>query len=149
MTEETPQDRLKAKVAAILSQREVVINRGLAAGVQVGMRFAILNSAGVNIRDPDTNEVIDSIEVVKAVVKVVRLTDRTSVGRTFRTIPGKPGIYGGLSGVSGFLGTPARVETLDIKSSSLLKRELSEEDSYIKVGDTAVHVINDDYSEAE
>jgi hypothetical protein len=78
-------DRIEGRVAQILTARELVINRGSAEGVEVGMRFAVLNRRGTDIKDPDTGEPLGSVEIEKVLVKVVRVDEHLSVTRTFRT----------------------------------------------------------------
>lgn len=90
---QTDDGRIRGKVAAILSARELILNVGSRDGVEIGMRFAILNSQGVNITDPDTGDTLGSVEVPKTVVKVVRIGgDHLSIARTFRTVRGTPGL---------------------------------------------------------
>ena len=67
----TNDSRIRGKVAAILSKRELVLNIGTEHGVEVGMRFVILNSKGVDVKDPDSGEVIGTVEVPKTVIKVM------------------------------------------------------------------------------
>ena len=137
-------NRIRGKVAAILSKRELVLNIGAGDNVTVGKRFVILNRHGINVRDPDTGEVLGTVEVPKTVVKVVRVDgEHLSVARTFRKIEGT-----GLMSVSAVMaGTRTRVETLDIESGSSLKAELSQNESYIKVGDVAVETEGDEYDD--
>ena len=78
-------DRIGSRVAQILTARELVINRGTVEGVAVGMRFAVLNRRGTDIRDPDTGDVLGSVELEKVLVKVVRVDEHLAVARTFRT----------------------------------------------------------------
>jgi len=66
-------ERIRGKVAAILTQRELALNVGEEEGVEVGMRFAILNSKGVDVTDPDTGKVLGDVPVAKTIVKVVRI----------------------------------------------------------------------------
>lgn len=140
--------RIRGKVAAILSRRELILNLGADDGVELGMRFVILNSKGIDVRDPDTGKVLGTVEVPKTVVKIVRVDGpHLSVGRTFRTIAGSPGISSALLGMSSITGTPSRTETLDIESGSSLKAELSEEESYVKPGDLAVSTEGDEYDD--
>jgi hypothetical protein len=142
---QTDDERIRGKVAAILSARELILNVGSGDGVEIGMKFAILNSKGVNITDPDTGDVLGSVEVPKTVVKVVRIGgDHLSIARTFRTVKGTPGAFAIASAISG---KPDRPETLEIASGSDLKAELSEEDSYVKRGDIAVSTRGDEYDD--
>lgn len=141
----TDSERIRGKVAAILSRRELILNIGSEDGVEIGMKFVILNSKGIDVTDPDTGEVLGTVEVPKTVVKVVRVdSSHLSVARTFRTVRGTPGIFAAASAISG---TPSRPETLDIASGSSLRAELSEEDSYIKRGDIALSTQGDEYDD--
>lgn len=140
---------IRGKVAAIINRRELALNVGSEQGVAIGMRFAILNSKGVGITDPDTGEVLGDIPVAKTVVKVTRVDGpRLSTARTFRTIPGTPGIADILAHTGNFVGTPAHVETLSIDPSRRDVAELKDEDSFIKKGDPAVQAIGDEYDGA-
>jgi len=141
----TDSERIRGKVAAILSKRELILNIGSEDGVDAGMNFVILNSKGIDVTDPDTGKVLGTVEVPKTMVKVVRVDGpHLSVARTFRTVKGTPGLFGAMSSIGG---TPDRPETLDIVSGSSLKAELSEEDSYIKRGDVALSTRGDEYDD--
>jgi hypothetical protein len=121
-----------------------ILNIGSEDGVEIGMRFVILNSKGIDVTDPDTGKVLGTVEVPKTIVKVVRVDNpHLSVARTFRTVRGTPGLFA----MRGFAGTPDSPETLDIQSGSSLKAELSEEDSYIKRGDIALSTQGDEYDD--
>lgn len=142
---QTDSGRIKGKVAAILSRRELVLNVGSENGVEIGAKFVILNSKGIDVTDPDTGEVLGTVEVPKTIVKVVRVDGpHLSVARTFRTLRGTPGLMAGMSAITG---TPSKPETLDITPGSSLKAELSEEDSYIKRGDIALSTYGDEYDD--
>lgn len=140
---EVSDGRIRGKVAGVLSARELILNIGTENGVEIGMKFVILNSKGIDVRDPDTGKVLGTVEVPKTVVKIVRVDGpRLSVARTFRTVKGTPGF---LAMTSAITGTPDRPETLAIESKSDLRAELSEEDSLIKRGDLAVSTTGDEY----
>ncbi len=49
------------------------------------MIFKILSRKGSEIRDPDTQELLGSVELEKTSVKVTAVQDRVSVAATFRT----------------------------------------------------------------
>ena len=55
---------LEGKIAKILGNNEVVINRGRAQGVRQGMRFEIFSPAGEEVWDPDTGETLGTVEDV-------------------------------------------------------------------------------------
>ena len=50
---------IEGKVAAILNERDLVINRGSDSGVQEGMRFGVVEK-DVPIVDPDTEKRSDT-----------------------------------------------------------------------------------------
>ena len=74
---------IRGKVARVLNSREVALNLGARDGVKLGMVFSILGDDGSEIIDPDTGEVLGSIDRPKVRVKVKALKDRISVAETF------------------------------------------------------------------
>ena len=70
------------KVARVLSVREIVINVGSEKGVNVGMHFDVMGH--VDISDPDSDEVIGSLERSKVRVLVTDAQDKLSVATTYR-----------------------------------------------------------------
>lgn len=136
-------ERIEGQVARVINAREVAINRGAEHGVEEGMRFAILNRHGADITDPETGDVLGSVEVDKAIVKIVRVSPRLSVGRTFRTYR----VGGGLNvGVERLFGA-ARTEVETLKSDeATYKEELDEGESYVKRGDPVVQVVGDEFA---
>lgn len=141
---------IEGKVAGILTKRELAINRGAADGVEIGMRFAILNRQGIEVEDPDSGDVLGSVELVKTLVKVVRIDgDHLCTARTFRTIAGTPGISAVImsNSLSGLMGTPTRVESLRIDKNSTLREELDPKETFVKIGDLAVEAIGDEYGD--
>lgn len=138
-------ERIRGKVAAILSKRALVLNVGSGDGVEIGTRFVILNSKGVDVLDPDTGEVLGTVEVPKTIVKVVRVDGpHLSVARTFRTIPATSGI-GSLQAIMS--GRAAHVESLTIEHGTSIQSELDDADSYIKRGDIALSTEGDEYDD--
>lgn len=139
-------DRIEGRVAQILTARELVINRGEADGVQVGMRFAVLNRRGADIKDPDTGESLGSVELDKVLVKVVRIAEHLAVARTFRTYKVGGGALWAIT--AGMSSTPPRevVETFNTDERRL-KDELDEKESFVKIGDPIVQVIGDEFGE--
>ena len=67
---------IEGKVARILNARELVINRGTEHGVEIGMRFEVLDPKSEDVADPDTGEVIGSVYRPKVNVEVVFLEPR-------------------------------------------------------------------------
>ena len=76
---------IRGKVAQVLNNREIAINLGTAKGVTIGMHFDVVDANGQNIKDPDTGEVLGSIEHSKARVKITRVQEKLSVATTYRS----------------------------------------------------------------
>ena len=74
---------IESKVAKILNNRELVINRGSDHGVEQGMKFKIMGSEV--IRDPDTDEELGLIEREVIRVKAVDVQPRFAVAQTYQT----------------------------------------------------------------
>ena len=70
---------IRGKVAQILDSRQVVLNVGSADQVTEGMMFKIINPKGEQIRDPDTQRFLGSVESVKAFVRVVQVQENLTV----------------------------------------------------------------------
>lgn len=66
------------KIVRIISDHEVVINKGLVAGVKYNMEFVIYEE-GDPVIDPATREVLDRIEIVKGRVYVTHLQSRICI----------------------------------------------------------------------
>lgn len=121
---------VRAKVARVVNSTDLALNRGTEAGVEVGMRFAILSDAGADIKDPETGEILDSVEIAKTVVKVINVTPRVSIARTFRKMES--------FGIGSILaGDRTRSETLN-SDESTVQQELDPSKAKVKVGDDAI-----------
>lgn len=72
---------VEGKVAKILGNREIVINRGSANGVRTGMMFEIFAPEGEEVWDPDTGETLGTVEDVKAKAEVTEVKERLAVAR--------------------------------------------------------------------
>ena len=123
---------IRALVARILNTTDLALNKGTNDGVETGMRFAILSGIGEDIRDPETDEVLDSIPIAKTVVKIVQATPRVAVARTFRSYT-RNGIFDALS----IAKSETRHETLESDEQSA-QQELDPDRAKVKIGDTAV-----------
>lgn len=138
-------DRIRGAVAQILNRRELVINVGADSGVAEGMRFAVLNRRGLEVKDPDTGDVLGSVDRPKVLVEVVRVQPRLSIARTFRS---RRKNVGGGSFALEFFGTPAKwikvPETLQLEDKPY-EEELDEQQSYVKIGDPVVQVVADEF----
>ena len=132
---------IRGKVARILNSKEVALNVGASDGVEDGMQFDILAPELHNIRDPDTNEVIGSVNRPKVRVQVGITEDRFCVAHTFRRRRVNVGGIG-LGGLDTSIFKPPNwvVRSESLKTSEDTWEDLSEEDSYVKTGDPVVQV---------
>jgi hypothetical protein len=143
MTDPEPRRKLEGRVAQLLNARELVINIGSRHGVARGMRFAVLAEKPMEIRDPETEEILDVVDREKVRVEASEVRERITICRTYktRTIGG-----GALASalmtfeVQRMLEPPRTiVETLSVKDSQL-PAPLDPEDSYVKINDRVVLV---------
>src|SRR5690349_2535070 len=77
---------IRGKVAQVLNDRQIIINRGRDQGVTPGMRFAVLDLSAADVRDPDTNEVLGSLFFEKARVEVARVEAKISLAQTYELV---------------------------------------------------------------
>lgn len=142
-------DQIRAKVAGVLNSREIVITAGSKNGVVVGMYFDVMNPKGEDVTDPDTGEIIGSIERPKVRVQVTQVQERISVASTFKkqkvNIGGTgSGLFGDLGAVSRALMPPKYVTKYEtLKTDEKTWEDLEEEQSYVKTGDPVVQVVDE------
>ena len=130
---------IEGKVARVLNTREIAINKGSTDGVAVGMYFDVTDTCYSNIKDPDTKQVLGSIEHAKVRVKIIDVQEKLSLATTYRTEKENTGPR-----ISDFmLGSGWRTRHETLKTGGRLgnqPNELDEEDSYVKTGDPVVQV---------
>lgn len=129
---------IRGKVAQILNDREVAINRGLNDDVELGMKFNIL-SHSQEIKDPDTQETLGAIDRVKVAVRVTSVYDKMSVAETFelrRVNVGGNGIGIGVFTPPKWEDRPVTLRRDDARVNNLWKFN-----SYVAIGDPVVQVI--------
>lgn len=132
-------DRIEGRVLAALSDREVLIDRGIEDGVEIGMRFAILDDH-IEVEVPGAPRPV-YISLPKTIVKIVRFEgESTSVGRTFRTIKGRPAMSGSTFGL--WTATPDRPETLSYEDPAEIPQK---RDYVVRPGDRARATTGDEY----
>jgi len=136
---------IEGRVATILNIREVAINVGSAQGVREGMVFAILSRESLQVVDPDSGGILGEIDRPKVRVKAIEVLDSFSICRTFEVIPGVN--YSFLLSQAFLRNIPDRPKTLKVGDSDL-PQPISEEDSYVKVGDRVRQEIEVDEEEA-
>ena len=133
---------IRGKVARVINEREIAINVGTAHGVDVGMYFNVINAKDEEIKDPDTGEVLGSIERPKVRVEVTHVQEKLSVASTYQVDRVNIGGDGGHFGPFARSLMPSKwiekYETLRTKDKAW--SPLREQDSYVKVGDPVVQV---------
>ncbi|CAH0255709.1 hypothetical protein SRABI83_03238 [Arthrobacter sp. Bi83] len=126
------------KVAEIISDREVILNRGLKDGVRKGMYFSILDPASIGIIDPDTGEELGGIKRVKISMVAVQVADRITLASTFRTRSVNVGgnARTGLETIAGMMSAPKYVEQVErLRLDATASRPLGESESIVAKGD--------------
>ena len=144
----TTNNPIRGKVARILNAREVVLNIGSHEGVKPDMHFDILDASSQDIRDPESGEVLGSLDRPRVRVRITHVQSLLSVATTYR----KTRINIGGTGAGRSLGALSqalmpeewvtRHETLEAKTSGF--DTLDEKDSIVKVGDPVIQVEVDD-----
>ena len=138
---------IRGKVARVLNSRELALNIGSVHGVRTGMLFDVLDPIDDNITDPDTGEVIGSIERAKVRVKIISTQAKLSVASTYQkekvNIGGSGSLVGfGSSGLSKLFLPPEYVTQYEtLKTHEKTWEDLSEDESYVKSGDPVVEVM--------
>ena len=148
---------IRGKVARVLNKYEIAITVGSADGVTIGMYFDVMDVHEQNIEDPDTGEVLGSIERSKIRVKVIYTQDKLSVaaaGPFFLSAremsSGKYGSSGPLGPFARSLMPPAWVTKYDtVEQKGKTKDSLKEEYSYANIGDPVAQVLEEDKAEEE
>jgi hypothetical protein len=111
---------------------ELVINRGAADGVQVGMRFEVLAEAPLSVVDPESKQSLGQIDRAKVNVEAREVHERFSICATFETKT----IGGALSLEVVDLFQSRRTVPVTLKAEDAsLPPPLPEEDSYVRIGD--------------
>ena len=139
-------DLIRGKVARILNSREIAINVGSDDGVSTGMYFDVMDQNFEDIRDPDTQELLGSIQRPKIRVKITKVQEKLSLASTYKTmrvnVGGTADFLLASASLSRALTPPKWVtkhETL--KTEEKTWENLEEEKSYVKTGDPVVQVI--------
>ena len=141
------QERIKGSVARVLSTRELVINRGSADGVELEMKFSILDPNGLDITDPETGTVLGSVHRPKTQVVVTQVEPHLSVAMTFKyteTNVGGTGLadLSAMGAVSKLFEPPKFVRQYEtFRTEDAPWDEINESQSYVKPGDPVEQVV--------
>ena len=142
---------IRGKVARVLNGQEIVINAGSVDGVTVGMDFNVLDTNGEDVRDPDTNEVLGSIERPKVRVRVVHAQERLAVATSPASKGVKPDILADLvdsaiptlGPVARSLIVTPRKPYASSQKTAETAHALDNKDTGVKIGDPVVQVIKE------
>ena len=135
------------KVAYVLDNGDIVINVGTAHGVHRGMHFDVIDDHGLDIKDPDTEEVIGSLEVLKIKVEVIDTQEKISVAAPHDGLLVRnraSSVYRVSSPVGPFARSLLPAGWVEGDTISL-----SEKDSNVKIGDSIAQVIEEINTEGE
>jgi hypothetical protein len=138
---------IRGKVARILNSRELAINVGTNDGVVTGMYFDVLDPKGEDITDPDTGEILGSIDRPKVRVQVVKVHERLSVASTYKKQEMNVGGRGtglNVGGLADLFMPPKYVTKYEtLKTTEKTWEDLDEKESFVKTGDPVVQVITE------
>lgn len=146
---------IRSKVARVLNSREIVIAAGSEQGVRVGMYFDVLDPKGEDIRDPDSGEILGSIDRPKVRVKVTSIQEKLAIASTFKkqkiNVGGEAEGFASIGAFSRALMPPKYVTKYEtLKTNEKTWEDLEEDQSYVKTGDPVVEVAQEaDPSEVE
>jgi len=134
---------VSGKIADVVNDREVILNRGSKQGVEVGMVFKVLSRYQRDIKDPDTGETLGAVERVTAVIKAVEVAANFAIARTYRTR--QVNVGGSGSSFSMLFQPPKyenRIETLRVDPEQ--GSPLPESEAAVQVGDRVRSISEDD-----
>lgn len=141
------QQPIRGKVARILDSRELAINIGSDDGVKEGMYFDVLDPKGEDIKDPDTGEVLGSLERPKVRVRVKSVQPRISVATTYKqkqvNVGGSGSLVSTIKFSDLFLPPKYITTTETLKTEEKTWEDLDETKSYVKTGDPVVQVLEE------
>ena len=77
------------KVVSVLDNYRVALNAGLNQGIKIGQRYLIYSLGNEEIIDPDTNESLGFLEIVKGTGEVIHVQEKlcTIESVEYRTRP--------------------------------------------------------------
>lgn len=129
-------DRLEGRVVQILNERELTINLGQTSGVDTGMKFAVLAETPLKQVDPITDELLGELDREKVRVMATEVYEKFSVCRTYETVVvGRPSMDQ-MFGLKILQGEGQREVPKTLRADkSFLPPPLSQEESYVKIGD--------------
>lgn len=128
-------DTIVGKVAKVLNDREVVLNRGRLDGVKEGDYVGIVDAQEFGIKDPDSDRDLGDIVRFKVALRVTQISDRLSIASTYKVSRVNVGGNFNYGALKAFQAPEwvERVERLTYEENSILP--ISPEESRIQVSD--------------
>jgi hypothetical protein len=120
---------IHGKVAEIINERSLAINRGKEHGVRTGMHFLVLGPPA-DVKDPESGEVLVRLEREKVRVRATQVGAKYAICETYSATEWGAGFIS--VGSAGLLGSPP--PTLRTRDSAYVA-PLSPEESYVSIGD--------------
>lgn len=124
------------KVIEIIDAYNLIINYGLERNAKQGDRLRIVDR-GEEVKDPDTGEILGTLDAIKAVVSVKNAYNKFSVCHKIKT-PDLPI----LSPLASAMRNLSVEETLPVNSDEATYRKIPEGGGRITVGDIAILLPN-------
>lgn len=124
-------ETISGNVIRILNDREIVLNKGTADGLQEGDYIGIVDPQTQDLLDPITNENLGGIRRYKVALRVTQLADQVAIAATYRTreIPGK------LDLSIAFGPRVARTEVERLRLAKDAAQPIPESESRVQAGD--------------
>lgn len=132
---------IRGKIARVLNKHEIAINVGTIHGVAVGMYFDVIDAHELDIKDPDTGEVLGSIERGKIRVRIIHTQEKLSVAAAHPFLSARQMASSGYRS-SRPLG-PFAASLMSPEAKGLSEKEYS----YANIGDAVVQVIEESETE--
>lgn len=137
---------IKGKIAELLDERRIVINRGSENGVLLGMYFQIFSPETTTIKDPDSGAQLGSAMIPIMQVQVVHVDAKFCVAATFRSKTVNAGGFDSFGDVLSKMTQPPKYikvhETFELDSEQAKK--LEEARSKVKLGYPVESISADD-----
>ena len=133
---------IRGLVAKVLNSRELALNIGEEQNVRTGMFFDVMDISGENIIDPESDEILGSIERPKVRVQITKVLPKLSVASTFKKSKVNIGGAGvSMSALNRAFMPPKWVTKYEtLKTEENTWEDLDESESYVKSGDPVVQV---------
>lgn len=142
---------IEGKVAGIINERDLIINKGSDVGVSEGMKFRVVEGQ-VPIKDPDSGEELGCLDREKIRVRVVEVQAKFCIAKTYETYVvniGGEGVSFGFTGLDSFRRLLPRQEVTRVRTLraadtiNLGPMPMDEVGSFVKVGDSVKQVVDD------